>query len=64
MGPLELPPLSLSTGPAISGGGTNASGPAQTGEFVFNRRARWQDRLALAVPVLVLGGVLWMLKKS
>jgi len=57
---VTLPPLSLSTGPAIAGGPTE-SGAALTGDFIVTGGDRWQERLAVVLPVVILGGVLWFL---
>lgn len=56
---VTLPPVSLSSGPALSGGPTT-SGDASTGDFVINRGATLSDKIAFAVPVLVLGALLWL----
>lgn len=60
---VTLPPLSLSTGPAISGGPTS-SGAVETGDFIVNTE-RWQERLVVALPVIGLGvAALWFLRRS
>lgn len=58
-----MPPLSLSSGPAVSGGPTTANGGA-SGAFYVQRKADWKAQLAAALPYLVIGGaVFWVYRK-
>lgn len=60
---MTLPPLQLSSGPAVSGGPTTANGGA-SGAFYVQRRADWKSQMAAALPYLVIGGlVLWFYRK-
>jgi len=60
---VTLPPLSLSTGPAISGAPTESGGTA-TGAFSVIHGDTWATRLMIVAPV-ILGGlaVLWLTRK-
>lgn len=55
-----LPPLSLTTGPAISSA-TSGGGAVGTGEFQFKGRA--PGLIEQALPWAVLGVVVWTLWK-
>ena len=53
-----LPPLSLSTGPAISGQAPVSSGGIQTGDFYRSPRP---SPLATLLPALALAGIAWLI---
>lgn len=59
--PTGLPPLSLSSGPAISGGPTS-TGASYTGAFTYGKDG-WQQSLAKAVPFALVLGVVWWLSR-
>jgi len=61
---VTLPPLSLSTGPAISGGPTESGGTA-TGNFSVIHGDTWSNRLMIVAPIILGGlGVLWLVTKK
>lgn len=63
MGP-EMPGLSLSSGPTVSGGGAYYGGNSSTGDFRYYGRQTAADQLAGALPLIVLGGLaLWLIMK-
>ena len=54
-----MPPLQLSSGPAISEApGGQSTGV--TGDFFFKRDPAWLDALKSAMPLVLAGGVLWL----
>ena len=56
-----LPPLSLSSGPAISGGGAYYGGVPSTGAFIYNGRRTMTETIAANLPlVLIVGAALWL----
>lgn len=58
-----LPPLSLSSGPAMAGGPTS-SGGSSTGDFYHNRES-WPQTLARALPLAIVAGVvLWLVARK
>lgn len=57
-----LPPLNLSSGPAIAGGPTT-SGPATSGNFSYSS-PDWKQTLAKVLPVVIVAGGLWWLSKK
>jgi hypothetical protein len=61
---MQLPPLNLSSGPAVSGGPTTATG-ATFGAFNVQRGATpWQSQLAGSLPLFLLAGALfWIYRK-
>ncbi len=61
---VTLPPLSFSTGPAISGGPTESGGVA-TGEFSVTHGDSWATRLMTVAPIILGGlGVLWLVARK
>lgn len=59
VGPGGLPPLNISSGPAVSEAG-GSGGQSTTGEFVFGRKRGWADLAAELGPYAIGGFVLWM----
>ncbi len=60
---IELPPLSLQSGPAISGQGGNYGGSSATGEFVIEKRRSWSELVPLALAVGVVGVMAWKMAR-
>jgi hypothetical protein len=60
---MELPPLQLSSGPAVSEAG-GSTGAGFTGDFFFKRDPAWVDLAKSALPVVaVLGAVWWLTRR-
>lgn len=57
-----IPPLSLSTGPAMSEA-TGTTGAGVTGAFYFKRETGLQSAVRTAGPLLALVGVAWFLTR-
>jgi hypothetical protein len=58
-----LPPLQLSSGPAVSGA-EGVGGSAQTGAMEFNRKPSWQENVAKFAPLAIGAIILWALLKK
>ena len=55
---MGMPPLSISSGPAIAEGQASSTGTSTTGEFFFGGKPPDNSR-AMLVGLLVLGGLIW-----
>jgi hypothetical protein len=59
-----IPPLQLSSGPAVSGGAPFYGGRAATGDFTYQGRQTPGEMLAQAVPFVVLVGAAWLILRG
>jgi len=61
-GAAGIPPLSLSSGPAISGGGAFYGGTGQTGVFTYYGRKGPIEQITSNLPLLIGAGVVaWLI---
>ena len=59
-----FPPLSLSSGPAVSGA-PNTGGVGGTGAFYSgSTQNTWQNQLATLAPLAILGLGLWLIMRA
>lgn len=58
-----LPPLQLSSGPAVSGS-EGVGGSAATGAMNFNRKPSWQENVAKFAPLALGAVILWAVLKK
>lgn len=60
-----IPPLSLSSGPAISGGGAYQGGTGATGDFTYYGRQGPMEKIVQNAPLIVAAGVVaWLMFKK
>lgn len=59
----SLPPLNISSGPAVSEAG-GSGGQSTTGNFSFGRKRGWADLVAELGPYAIGGLLLWMVLKK
>ena len=57
-----LPPISLSSGPAISGGPTS-SGPISTGDFLVDRRGGTAEIVRYLIIAAAALGAVWIYRR-
>ena len=59
---MGMPPLNISSGPAISEGTSGGTAQSLTGDFSFNGAGptTWTDTLKDMLPMVALGVVAWI----
>lgn len=60
-----LPPIGISSGPALAESGGGAGGSALTGDFTFKgQQTTVMDVLKAAAPFVIIGGVFWLVNRK